>query len=133
MNVMTSQYERQTARRARRSPEGKAIDEAKRKIRYQLSRVYKVFKYDRYLSDTDCIRIVGLPVKEFKSYIEKQCKPEWTWKNYGSTNYGGVWNLDHIIALAHHNVLDPVEAKAVNHWTNLRPMCARENDKRQHR
>jgi hypothetical protein len=125
-----SQYETQKARKGRHSPEKVVLRKAKEKSRSQLSRVTRPLKRNKPLSDATCLAVVGLPSALFVAWIESQWQEGWDWKNYGCTSQGMIWNLDHIRALAHWNLLDPIEAKKANHWTNLAPACAKTNDQK---
>ena len=42
-----------------------------------------------------------------------------TWENYGT-----VWDVDHIFPTSKANLHDPIEAKAVFNWRNLRPLSS---------
>jgi hypothetical protein len=130
LGEMRSQYEKKKAREARQSPEKVAVRNAKERIRRQLARVTRPLKAGRALSERTCLAVVGCSTGFFVAWVESQFEEGWTWANYGCTSQGGVWNLDHIRALAHWNAMDPIEAKTANHWTNLAPACARTNDQK---
>lgn len=66
--------------------------------------------------------IVGLDKKEFKSYIESKFSEGMGWENYGE------WHLDHIIPLC--QAKDNESALKLNHYTNLQPLWAEENLKK---
>ena len=63
--------------------------------------------------------IVGLDKLEFKSYVESKFTEGMTWENYGK------WHLDHIIPLC--QAKDNNEALLLNHYTNLQPLWAEDN------
>lgn len=66
--------------------------------------------------------IVGLDKLDFKTYIECKFTEGMTWENYGK------WHLDHIIPLC--QAKDNDEALLLNHYTNLQPLWAEENLKK---
>jgi 5-methylcytosine-specific restriction endonuclease McrA len=102
--------------------------ENKSKARRAIMRIYRPFKKGRKPSDKTCLEVVGCTCAEFELWIVSKWKEGWTWQNYGSTNYGCLWNFDHIRPLSKWLVLDETERKEANLWSNLQPMCAREND-----
>jgi len=63
--------------------------------------------------------IVGLDKMEFKSYIENKFLHGMNWDNYGR------WHLDHIKPLC--QAKDNDEALLLNHYTNLQPLWAEDN------
>jgi hypothetical protein len=65
------------------------------------------------------MEIVGLDKEEFKSYIQNKFTEGMSWDNYGK------WHLDHIIPLC--NAKDENEALLLNHYTNLQPLWAEDN------
>jgi len=69
------------------------------------------------------IKDLGCTIKEFKLHIEKQFKPGMSWKNWGL--YG--WHLDHIKPLSNFDLSNPEEVKAACHYTNIQPLWAEEN------
>lgn len=71
-------------------------------------------------------KIVGCSQDEFRKHIEKQFKPGMTWKNWGKY----TWHIDHIIPLARFDPKNLDDVKKANHYTNLRPLWATENLKK---
>lgn len=63
--------------------------------------------------------IVGLDKLEFKFYIESKFTEGMCWENYGK------WHLDHIKPLC--QAKDNEEALLLNHYTNLQPLWAEDN------
>ena len=66
--------------------------------------------------------IVGLDKMKFKSYVENKFLGGMTWDNYGK------WHLDHIKPLC--QAKDNDEALLLNHYTNLQPLWAEDNLKK---
>jgi hypothetical protein len=70
--------------------------------------------------------IIGCSSEEFKTHIEKQFTEGMSWNNYNE------WHLDHIKPISMFNLivddkLDETEVKKANHYTNLRPLWAKDN------
>ena len=123
-------YQRRKRWIAGLSPDRMARHNAELAVRRQLARVYRPLKHGKPLRDEVALAVVGMPAAEFIPMVEEQWQPGWTWASYGSTDQGALWNFDHKKAVKLFVVLDPV---AVNHHSNLRPMCSRENDRKHHR
>ncbi len=66
--------------------------------------------------------VVGLDKNEFKLYIQSKFDKDMSWENYGQ------WHLDHIIPLCH--AKDNVDALNLNHYSNLQPLWAEDNLKK---
>lgn len=72
--------------------------------------------------DTTTAEIIGLPLKEFKTYMESQFKEGMSWDNYGK-----IWDVDHYIPCRafNHDLKDHV-MRCWN-YKNLRPEFKSEN------
>jgi hypothetical protein len=66
--------------------------------------------------------IVGLNYEDFKNYIENLFVDDMCWENYGK------WHLDHIIPL--YLAKNEEEILKFNHYTNLQPLWAEDNLKK---
>lgn len=65
---------------------------------------------------------VGCSTGFFRSHIESLFQPGMTWENWGE------WHVDHIVPLARWDFYKhPEHLYAASHYSNLRPMWAREN------
>lgn len=64
--------------------------------------------------------ILGCSFQEFKSHIENQFIDDMTWDNRN------LWHIDHIIPIAFANTEE--ELIKLNHYTNLRPLWAKDNN-----
>ena len=71
-------------------------------------------------------KLVGCSKDYLRKHIEKQFKSGMTWENHG--RYG--WHIDHIIPLSKFDPKDPIEVKKANHYSNLQPLWAIENLKK---
>jgi hypothetical protein len=68
------------------------------------------------------LNCLGLPVNEFKLYIESLFVEGMNWDNYGK------WHIDHIIPLS--SVKIEEEIYQLCHYTNLQPLWADDNLKK---
>jgi hypothetical protein len=65
--------------------------------------------------------LIGIPILDFKDYIQKLFKDGMTWENWGE------WEIDHIKPCASFNLSNSVEQKECFHYTNFQPLWKREN------
>jgi len=65
--------------------------------------------------------LIGCTGRELVSYIESLWLPGMNWDNRSE------WHIDHIIPLASFNLLDSEELSKASHYTNLRPLWAKDN------
>lgn len=74
--------------------------------------------------------ILGCSYEEFKKHLELQFETWMNWNNHGVYNPDGerTWNIDHITPMA--SATTEEEVVRLNHYTNLRPLCSRENNEK---
>lgn len=72
------------------------------------------------------IEIVGKNHLELKIYLESLFMPDMTWENYGKHG----WHVDHILPCASFDLTDETKIKECFHYSNLRPLWAKENWKK---
>ena len=65
--------------------------------------------------------LVGCTIPELKRHIEQQFHAGMAWENYGK------WHIDHIRPCASFDLLDPAQQRACFHFSNLQPLWALEN------
>ena len=88
------------------------------------SRTLKALKgFDKSAST---IKLLGCTSDELRQHIESLFKSGMTWENQGK----GGWDIDHIIACANFNLVDPEQQRACFNWSNLQPMEHIENIKK---
>jgi len=58
---------------------------------------------------------------ELKRHIESKFSKGMSWANYGE------WHIDHIVPVAAFDLSNPAHRRAVNHFTNLQPLWAKQN------
>jgi hypothetical protein len=66
--------------------------------------------------------IIGIDYEEFRNYISNMFTEGMSWDNYGN------WHLDHIIPLC--EAKNEEEIIKLNHYTNLQPLWAEDNLKK---
>ena len=81
-----------------------------------LIRKNMTFKY-KHMSD-----LLGCDRKFFIDYIESKFEKDMTWENYGT-----YWHIDHIMPMFTFNLFNENEIRKCCHYTNLRPLTAKEN------
>jgi hypothetical protein len=68
---------------------------------------------------------IGCTVTELRRHLERQFLSGMTWQNHGE------WHIDHIIPLAAFDFAGfPAQIKQAQHYTNLRPMWAEDNQRK---
>ena len=106
--------------RVARDPSLKIIDDMRGRLLQILSgyRKHKPF-----------ISILGCSREELKSHLEKQFLPGMTWHNRGHKG----WHIDHIIPCCQFNHSIQEQVEKCWHYTNLRPLWAKDNLSRNRR
>jgi hypothetical protein len=70
------------------------------------------------------VRDLGCSIEKLKRYLERQFQPRMSWENYGQ------WHIDHIKPLASFDLTDRDQLLEACHYTNLQPLWAKENLKK---
>lgn len=92
-------------------------------LRHSMRRtVATALKRAGFVKNQSSIKIVGCTAAELKKHIELQFLPGMSWANRES------WHIDHIVPLSSAKTED--ELLALCHFTNLRPLWAKENQKK---
>jgi len=73
------------------------------------------------------LELLGCNIKQLKKHLEQQFEKGMTWDNWG--RYG--WHIDHIIPIASFDLTKEDEQEKCFHYTNLQPLWATENLKKQ--
>jgi hypothetical protein len=84
------------------------------------TRVGTAFRNSGFKKGSKTAHLIGCSWPELKKHIEKQFLKGMTWENRGR-----VWHVDHILPLAGASTAE--ELAALCHFTNLRPLWARDN------
>lgn len=67
--------------------------------------------------------LIGCSPEQFKIHIEKQFQCGMTWDNYGLKG----WHIDHIIPCYKFDLTKPEEQRKCFHYSNQRPLWAKDN------
>ena len=65
--------------------------------------------------------LIGCTGRELVMHLESQFLPGMSWDNRNE------WHIDHIIPLSSFNLLDSIQFSKASHYTNLRPLWAKDN------
>lgn len=84
------------------------------------NRLRKFIKSNKQIKNGTMIEILGCSKEFFKTYLENQFNSEMNWNNYGT-----YWHIDHIIPISNGKNIE--ELNKLSHYTNLRPLEAKEN------
>jgi hypothetical protein len=87
------------------------------------SRIYSVLRKKSKSANT--MRLLGCSIEELMAHLESGFTESMNWENYGK-----IWHVDHIIPLASFDLTNPDHLRASCHWTNLQPLEAAENFKK---
>ena len=110
----------ESLRRRRRERAGDPIFALQGAVR---SRVGSAFRRRGYEKNSKTAQIIGCSWPELKRHIERQFLKGMTWGNRGV-----AWHIDHIRPLAEARTVE--DAQALCHFTNLRPLWAKDNHKK---
>ena len=80
------------------------------------ARIYQALKFNCKSASTT--KLIGCTVDELRQHIESKFEPWMNWENQGL----GGWDIEHIIACAKFNLIDPEQQRACFNWSNLQPM-----------
>lgn len=77
------------------------------------------------------VKDLGCSIEELKEYIENQFLDGMNWSNWGKiSNNEKTWNIDHIIPFKDVDISKREDLLKVCHYTNLRPLWAKDNVRR---
>jgi len=91
------------------------------KIRNRVSQVLK-----GKMTSGSKLRDIGCTPKQLKKHIEKQFTEDMTWDNWSQNG----WHLDHIKPLSSFDLTEESQFLKASHYTNIRPMWAKDNLKK---
>mgnify|MGYP001820701080 CR=1 FL=1 len=97
-------------------------------INYKLRCNLKNRIYDAVKNNTKSKRtmeLLGCSIEYLKQYLFEQFQDGMSWDNYGE------WHIDHIRPCASFDLSDPKQQQACFHYTNLQPLWAIDNLKKQ--
>lgn len=85
------------------------------------NRLYQALKKNHKVGSA--VKDLGCSVPELKIYLEKQFKTGMTWQNWTHTG----WHIDHIKPLISFDLTKRDEFLRACHYTNLQPLWAKDN------
>ena len=85
------------------------------------NRTRKYLKQIGVKKDSSTLKMIGCTPEELRKYLEGRFLEGMCWDNYGIDG----WHIDHIVPISLAKTLD--EVKTLCHYTNLRPMWAKDN------
>jgi hypothetical protein len=88
-------------------------------VKYLRSRIRTALKNG--FKSGSAVRDLGCSIEEFKLHLESQFADGMTWDNQGQ------WHIDHIIPLCKFNLSNREEFLQACHYTNMRPLWAKDN------
>lgn len=89
------------------------------------SRLYFATKKSGGKRKVKALDDLGCSLPEFRSRLERLFLPGMTWDNFGS-----LWHIDHVVPFWLARPLTPDRLRKLCHYTNLRPLLASDNRKR---
>lgn len=84
------------------------------------SRIYSVLKGIKKSAPT--LVLLGCSLNDFRSHLESQFVEGMSWQNYGR-----LWHIDHIRECWRFDLSNPEQQRACFHFSNLRPLWAKDN------
>lgn len=100
----------------------------KTNLQYYFARKYRdlirrTLKRQNASKSVQSIELLGCSFEQFKKHIESQWQPGMSWDNYAHDG----WHIDHIRPCITFDLTDPEQQKQCCHYTNLRPLWAKDN------
>jgi len=109
---------------ARKSKRKKYKNDANFRMRHILrSRLRNALLNQNVTKHAPTLELIGCTIEKLKDYIEAQFEPWMTWDNWAHD----TWHIDHIKPCASFDLSDPEQQRACFHYSNLRPLDAKEN------
>jgi hypothetical protein len=96
----------------RNDPKYKATRNVRRRINHALHGRNK---------SSSTFELLGCDIDFFMSHIEQQFLDGMSWENYGE------WHIDHIVECFRFDLEDPEQQKICFHYSNQRPLWAKDN------
>ena len=91
------------------------------------SLIHSTFRRGGKVKSTTTEKLLGCTIDQFKSHLESNFEGWMTWDNKGNPKDGILelnksWDIDHIVPLS--SATTEEELIALNHYTNLQPLCS---------
>jgi len=88
------------------------------------SRLAEIIRLNGWTKGSALTDALGCSFDELRAHIQGQFRDGMCWENYGD------WHLDHIVPLC--SAVSGEDLYALNHFSNLQPLWARENIQKRH-
>lgn len=88
------------------------------------SRMQKAVKACGGIRAKNVKALIGCAPADFVAHIEAQFLPDMTWENRSE------WHLDHKLPCKHFDLTDPAQQSACFHYTNIRPLWGKDNQRK---
>lgn len=115
---MRKRYVREYTRKYRKLGENRLHHSMRTRIRNALTGFRKM---------GNSVDLIGCSVDELWEHLERQFTAGMTRDNYGE------WHVDHIVPISWFNMSDEHQQKSAFHYTNLQPLWAKDNIKKNNR
>lgn len=112
-------YKRKAYLLAKDNPSFRLRENLRRKVQLAIGRQYRT---------GSAITLLGCSIEDLWILLESKFETGMTRQNYGS-----VWHVDHIVPCALFDLSNPDHQKRCFHFSNLQPMFASDNCRKQHR
>ncbi len=89
-------------------------------INYKLNHILRVrlrCSLKNIQTSKSILKLTNCSLEQLKQHLESMFKPEMSWSNWGK-----VWEIDHIIGCCNFNLTDVEQQRICFHYTNLRPL-----------
>lgn len=124
------QAQRRMTRRDEMNAQKRAWDSDQRKtnLAYRIganlsSRIAIALRPNRCRRAAKLTTLIGCSIEFLKTWVERQWKPGMSWENYGRAG----WHMDHETPCSQFDFRDHAQQFACFHYTNVQPLWAREN------
>lgn len=117
--------EKYRASQRKRERERRATDPSFRLMKNMRRGVASICQRQGTIKNTRTAELIGCSVDEFINHLERNFKRGMSWENYGT-----YWHVDHVLPCASFDHADPKQVKQCWHWTNLKPLKAKDNLKK---
>jgi hypothetical protein len=86
------------------------------RLKFSVSRMIRnSLKNNVFVKNERTKIILGIPIEEFKIYLESKFIDDMSWENYGV-----FWDIDHIVPLS--TAITEEDVLRLNHYSNLQPL-----------
>lgn len=79
--------------------------------------INRLLKSKNSIKSSKSLELLGCSMQYYKQHLESQFKPEMSWSNYGK-----IWEVDHIIPCSKFDLINKEEQHECFHFTNTQPL-----------